>query len=279
MSHVQDLEATKRDLISANHILHYHGVVDAFGHVSVRHPSDPSIYIMAAYMAPALVKSAEDLVEYHVSDSEPVSPAAAKGYSERFIHGEIFRRFPHVSCVVHSHAQQVLPYVVADVLLQPVYHMAGFLGERVPVFDIEPLYREEDEQNMLVDNQRFGQALASKFDSATADSPTGSPPDHPVVLMRRHGFTVVGPDLTSAVYRAIYTTINADVQTKTLGLVRSYRSDKPGGQVLGEDSHILTTKQRKGCSRVTQQYQDKPWRLWLHEVDTSKMYTNLLRPS
>lgn len=122
----------KRKLITANHILHQQGVVDAYGHISVRCPGAPDRYLMCGYMAPGVVTSADDLIEYFVRGSSPVSPHAKKGYSERFIHGEIYEMFPDVNCVVHSHAEAVLPYVTSGVPLMPVFHMAGFLGEYCP---------------------------------------------------------------------------------------------------------------------------------------------------
>jgi ribulose-5-phosphate 4-epimerase/fuculose-1-phosphate aldolase len=119
----------KRKLITANHILHYHGVVDAYGHISIRHPQHPDVYVMCGYMAPGVVTTSDDLIEYYVKDSSTVDPNAKKGYSERFIHGEIFRMYNAVNCVVHSHAEEVLPYVTSGVPLLPVFHMAGFLGK------------------------------------------------------------------------------------------------------------------------------------------------------
>ena len=84
---------------------------------------------MCGYLAPAIVTSSDDLIEYWVKDSSPIDPNAKKGYSERFIHGELFRMYPAINCVVHSHAEAVLPYVTSGVPLLPVFHMAGFLGE------------------------------------------------------------------------------------------------------------------------------------------------------
>jgi ribulose-5-phosphate 4-epimerase/fuculose-1-phosphate aldolase len=122
----------KRKLITANHILDYQDIVDAYGHVSVRHPQNPEVYIMSGYMAPAIVKSSDDLIEYWVKDSSTVDKNAGKGYSERFIHGEMFRMYPEVNCVIHSHSDAVLPYVAAtEVPMIAVYHMAGFLGELI----------------------------------------------------------------------------------------------------------------------------------------------------
>lgn len=83
---------------------------------------------MCGYLAPACVTTSDDLIEYYVKDSSTVDPNAKKGYSERFIHGEMFRMYPQINCVVHSHAEAVLPYVTSGVPLMPVFHMAGFLG-------------------------------------------------------------------------------------------------------------------------------------------------------
>ncbi|KAK5218694.1 hypothetical protein LTR72_008633 [Exophiala xenobiotica] len=250
-----------RDLIYANHILHHHGVVDAYGHVSIRHPNDPSVYITCGYMAPAMVTSPDDLIHYHVSNSDPVDSgpnAKKKGYSERFIHGEIFKRFPSVQSVIHSHAEEVLPYVVSTgVPMRAVYHMTGFLGSQpTKVFDISPHYQDGDQQDMLVRNARFGAALAEVF----ASNNDGKKPDETVVLMKRHGFTAVGESLVTTVYRAIYTRINAEAQTKAMAISRNVygeQADEKGG------FDGLTQSQGDGCYLMCQQYQDKPWRLWL----------------
>jgi ribulose-5-phosphate 4-epimerase/fuculose-1-phosphate aldolase len=125
-----------RELITANHILHYHKVVDAYGHISFRSPDDPEVFILSGNRAPALVCSAKDLIEYRVSDSTAVDPKAGRGFLERFIHSEIYKRFPEVHCVVHSHSEDVLPYVVATgIEMKPSFHIAGFLG----MFDFDIL--------------------------------------------------------------------------------------------------------------------------------------------
>lgn len=261
-----------RDLIYANHILHHHGVVDAYGHVSVRHPKDPSVYIMCGYMPPALVASPDDLIHYHVADSSTVDPDSHKGYSERFIHGELFRRFPSVNCVIHSHAEEVLPYVVTGVKLRSVYHMSGFLGsEGVPVFDIDPLYRDGDQRDMLVNNARFGTGLAEKF----AVDAHATQPDESVVLMRRHGFSCVGRDIVTAVYRAIYTRINAEAQTKAMAIAK-HNPDPQGQVVYGDGFDGITREQEKGTKIMCERFQDKPWRLWVREVERNPLYENTL---
>jgi ribulose-5-phosphate 4-epimerase/fuculose-1-phosphate aldolase len=260
-----------RDLISANHILHHHGVVDAYGHISIRHPLNPKVYIMCGYMAPALVSSPADLIHYNIVDSSPVDPKAPKGYSERFIHGELFRRFDSVNCVIHSHAEEVLPYVISTgVPLKAVYHMSGFLGSKgVKVFDIDPLYQQGDMRDMLVNNSRLGTALAEEFTSSGSSGTTD--PEETVVLMRRHGFTCIGHDIVTAVYRAIYTRINAEAQTKAMGIAGvSGLSQGEGG------FQPITDEQVVGCKVMNEKFHDKPWRLWVREVETLPLYINEL---
>ncbi|KAJ9617157.1 hypothetical protein H2200_000878 [Cladophialophora chaetospira] len=273
----QILNSALRDLISANHILHHHGVVDAYGHISIRHPLNPAVYLMCGYMAPAEVSSPADLIHYHVHDSSPVDPAAKKGYSERFIHGEIFKRFESVNCVIHSHAEEVLPYVVSmGVKLKAVYHMSGFLGEKgVKVWDIDPLYKDGEQRDMLVNNGRLGAALAEKFVSEGSDA---KEPEETVVLMRRHGFTVVGRDIVTAVYRGIYTRINAEAQTKALSVARNSHIDDAEAEKegMGVGFQALTEEQVTGCKVMNEAFHDKPWRLWVREVERLPLYENTL---
>ena len=126
-------------LITANHILHYQNVVDAYGHVSFRHPDKPNVFIMSGDKAPALVSSPSDLIEYRVSDSSPVDPNVKKGYQERFIHSELYKRFPDINSAVHSHSHAVLPYTMNGVAMQPAFHIAGFLGTQPHNYSLEKL--------------------------------------------------------------------------------------------------------------------------------------------
>lgn len=226
-------------------------------------------------MAPALVSSRDDLIEYWVDGSDPVDPHAKKGYSERFIHGEMFRMYPGVNCVVHSHAEDVLPYVAGGVPLLPVFHMAGFLGREVPVFDIERFYEMGEQQDLLVRNERLGEGLASKFRRETGGR--SSVPDHNVVLMRRHGFTTFGVDIETAVYRAIYTKINAAVQTNAMLTRHAFASALGTAQGLEANFAFepLTEAMCEGCDKMNTGTQDKPWTLWVKEIRENKLYENL----
>ncbi|MCJ1305710.1 hypothetical protein MMC08_008526 [Hypocenomyce scalaris] len=273
-----DAKQLLRDLITANHIIHYHGVVDAYGHISVRHPDQPDTYLMSANMAPALVSSPTDFVQYRVEDSTPYyNENAPRGFIERYIHSEIYKRYPHVQCVVHSHAEAVLPYAVSGVPLEPMYHMAGFLGAKVPVYDIEESYQPGDVQDLLVRTIRLGSDLAGKFSSEESLKNPSGLPDHNVVLMRRHGFTTYGRTIKEAVSRAIYTNINAKLQTSSSVLRSAVESSSSSSGSVGAFAHpfeSLTPQQAKDSAASGSGTTDRPWQLWEKEVESQNLYTN-----
>lgn len=111
------LKSIRRSLISGSHILHYHNVVDAYGHLSCRHPFKPDVFIMSREAAPGTISSAADLIEYFVSSAEPVDANSAKGFAERHIHSEIYKLYPATQAVLHSHADSVIPYTINGVPL------------------------------------------------------------------------------------------------------------------------------------------------------------------
>lgn len=123
-----NLTTTLSALITANHILHYHTVLDAMGHISVRNPSNNNTFFIALQMGPAVVQGAQDIGEYLVADGSPINGTKG-GYAERFIHSEILRAYPDINAVVHSHSEDVLPYTILETAqVASTYHMAGFLG-------------------------------------------------------------------------------------------------------------------------------------------------------
>ncbi|KAK4038421.1 hypothetical protein C8A01DRAFT_37666 [Parachaetomium inaequale] len=157
--------------INALHILHYHGVLDGFGHLSVRNPNNPPTFFIMHSMAPALVSGLDDIGEYRVSDATPVDPGTEDAPLEVYIHSEILKRYPDVNVVLHGHPDELISYGISDVPLKTVIHMAPFLGKKVPVFDITKYYRPNDTQDFLVRNQRLGAALAAEFDSPASCGP------------------------------------------------------------------------------------------------------------
>lgn len=190
------------DLVAANRILVDQGVLDGYGHVSVRHDRDPNRYLMSRSLAPELVTAA-DVLEYDL-DSNAVDPQGRSLYLERYMHGEIYKARPDVKAVVHNHSPSVIPFGVSGVRLRPLYHMSAFLHAGVPVFEIRSAAGRETD--MLVRTPALGRALAKALGA------------HAVVLMRGHGAVVVGPSLPHAVFRSIYTELNAKLQAQALAL-------------------------------------------------------------
>jgi ribulose-5-phosphate 4-epimerase/fuculose-1-phosphate aldolase len=189
------------DLVAANRILADQGVLDAYGHVSIRHPGNPDRYVISRAMSPANV-SADDIMEFDL-DSNPVDQRGRGMFLERFIHGEIYKARPDVNAVIHSHSPGVIPFGVTNVPMRPVFHTAAFLAVGVPVFEIRDA---GGMTNMLVRNGALAKALATTLG------------DKPVALMRGHGNVVVGPNVKRATIRAVYTEVNARLQTIALGL-------------------------------------------------------------
>ena len=220
------------DLVAANRILVDQGVLDGYGHVSVRRPADPQRYLMSRSIAPELVTAA-DVMEYDL-DSNPVDARGRATYLERFIHGEVYRVRPDVRAVVHDHSPSVIPFGVSTAPLRPLYHMSAFLGGGVPVFDIKTASGQSTD--MLVRTAALGKSLAQTLGT------------RPVALMRGHGAVVVGASLPLVVFRAVYTEMNARLQAQALAL---------GGPVTYLDDEEARRAEASVGGTVT-----RPWELW-----------------
>ncbi len=189
------------DLAAASRILAAQGVVDGFGHVSIRHPASPGRYLMARSIAPARV-TPDDIIEYDL-ESDPVNANGRASFLERFIHGEIYKARPDIMSVVHSHSPSVVPFGLVGVPMQAMFHSAAFIAAGVPVFDIREKFGATD---MLVGNGAKGVALAEAMGRKD------------IVLMRAHGSVACAATLQSAVFRAVYTEVNARIQHWTMAL-------------------------------------------------------------
>ena len=187
------------DLVVANRILSDRGILDAFGHISVRHPENPTRYLMARAIAPGIV-SAADIMEFDL-DSNPVDRRDRSMFIERFIHGEIYKVRPDVDSVIHTHSMGVIPFSITKTPLRPVIHNASFLHVGVPVWEIR---EAGGVTNMLVRNAALAQSLAAALGN------------RPVALMRGHGNVVVGPNVRIATSRAVFTDENARMQAVAL---------------------------------------------------------------
>ena len=220
------------DLVAANRILANQGVLDGYGHVSVRHDRAPDRYLLSRSRAPELV-SADDILEYDL-DSNPVDAKGRSMYLERFIHGEIYKVRPDVGAVVHHHSPSVIPFGASTVPLRALYHMAAFLGDGVPVFAIREA--AGGMTDMLVRTPALGRALARVL------GPRAS------ALMRGHGAVVVGASLREAVARSVYMETNAKLQTEAIAL---------GGPVT-----YLDLEEARQAEASVRQTLDRPWELW-----------------
>jgi ribulose-5-phosphate 4-epimerase/fuculose-1-phosphate aldolase len=195
------LDELRYELAIANRILAHEGVLDAFGHVSVRHPDDPQRYLLSRSRGPELVEPA-DILEFNL-ESEPLRPPTARLYSERVIHGEIYKARPEVNSVCHHHAPAVLPYCISGEDIIPVFHLGAVIGTKAPFWD----QRDEfGDTNLLVIKPEEGRSLARALGP------------HWVVLMRRHGATVAGISIRDTVFRSIYSCRNAEFQTQARAL-------------------------------------------------------------
>jgi HCOMODA/2-hydroxy-3-carboxy-muconic semialdehyde decarboxylase len=203
------------DLVAANRILADQEILDAYGHVSIRHPGNPNRYLMSRSLAPILV-AAEDILEYDL-DSTPIDAKGRRSVVERFIHGEIYKARPDVRAVIHSHSPAVVPFSITRVPLRPVFHQAAFLWAGVPVWDIRSV-KDPTASALLVRNTPVGKSLAAALGNK------------PVALLRGHGNVVVAQDVQTAVGYAIYTEVNARLQTAAIGLGGpiTYISDEEG---------------------------------------------------
>ena len=223
------------DLVAGSRILAAEGVLDAYGHISARCDKRPDRFIMSRSRAPALV-TPSDLMELD-ADSEPLPGDARKGFLERYIHGEIYRTRPDVMAVVHSHSPSVIPFGVTKTRLRPVYHMGSFLWSGAPVWDIR---KAREDNDVLVRDRPLGAALAQALGSCTC------------VLMRGHGMTVVGDSVQEAVFRAVYTEMNARLQLQAESLEGPI-------QFLSETEGKRSTASNRGTI-------ERPWELWKGEA-------------
>jgi ribulose-5-phosphate 4-epimerase/fuculose-1-phosphate aldolase len=197
------LAEARSELSLANRIIANEGVLDAFGHVSMRHPSDPSRYLLSCSRGPELVQPS-DILEFTL-DSEPIKPTNVRLYGERPIHGEIYKARPDVMAVCHHHSMSVLPFANSGVEMVPLFHLGATGGGKIPFWDSRDDFGDTD---LLVRDAKQGASLAR-----------GLGP-HWMVLMRRHGATVVGRTLQELVFRTIYSARNAEIQLRTAAIGR-----------------------------------------------------------
>ncbi|HXH07659.1 MAG TPA: class II aldolase/adducin family protein [Vicinamibacterales bacterium] len=223
------------ELVTANRILAREGVVDAFGHVSVRHPARPDRFILSRARPPQCVVAA-DLMEFAL-DGAPIAPAGRPLYAERFIHAGVYEARPDVAAVVHTHSASVIPFGVTGVPLRPLLHMCASIGTCVPVWDSRAKFGDT---NLLVTDMAMARDLAATLGP------------RPAALMRGHGCVVVGRSLREAVFTAVYLELNADLQLKARAL---------GAVTFLTDGEIDAVLRRRGAFTY-----ERAWEYWCHRA-------------
>ena len=237
-----------RDLVIANRILAKEEVVDAYGHVSIRHPDNPNHFLIARSVAPELV-GAEDIVELDL-DGQPLRDDKRTLYLERFIHAAIFAARPEIMAVVHAHAEDTLPFGIADATkLRPVIHSGSFIGSAVPVWDIADNFGDT---NLLVTNIEQGRDLAKCLGGNN------------VALMRGHGFAAAGRSLIEVVRMSVYLPRNARA------LIRAKQ--------LGGGIKYLTQGEIAARNRGYSPYSTETWRAWEYWANKAGCAHLLSRP-
>jgi ribulose-5-phosphate 4-epimerase/fuculose-1-phosphate aldolase len=231
------------ELVTANRILAREGVVDSFGHVSIRHPGNADRYLLSRARAPECIE-ADDFMEFTL-EGAPIDARGRKAYAERFIHGAIYEARPEVRAVVHNHSPSVIPFGITGTPLRPVMHMCASMGTNVPTWDSRTRFGDT---NLLVTDMDMARDLAAALGW------------RPVALMRGHGCVIAGSSLRDVVFNAVYLELNADLQMKasTLGDI-TFLSD-------GEVDAILSTRRsftyerawERWCRRAGRPYDERP---------------------
>jgi HCOMODA/2-hydroxy-3-carboxy-muconic semialdehyde decarboxylase len=230
--------ALLEDLVAANRILSDHGVLDAYGHISVRDPASHGHYWISRSMPPALV-TATDIIACDL-DNNPVRPGETRLFFERVIHGELYKARPDVMAVLHSHSPSLIPFCNSDTRLRPMVGNAAFLGEGAPVFDIRTIDDEGDLNICSVAQARgMVQALGS----------------HSLLLLRGHGAVAAGSSVRQVVRQAIIAETNAKLQIQAT--------------ILGP-VHFLTTSEIAYARRMKPKDPDRGWRLWKERAMRAK---------
>ncbi len=224
-----------QDLAIANRILVNEGVLDGFGHISVRHPQQADRFFIARSMAPGLVTAA-DLLQVDL-DGVVHDEQGRRTYVERFIHSAIYAARPDVHSVVHSHSPSIIPFGVTSARLRPICHMSGFLGAVTPVYEIR--HSAGESTDLLISSQALGRSLAQVLGSAS------------VALMRGHGSVTAGQSIKQSVFRAIYTEKTARLQMEAMRL----------GEI-----NFLTDGEAQATSTMNDTHLQRPWEMWKRQA-------------
>jgi ribulose-5-phosphate 4-epimerase/fuculose-1-phosphate aldolase len=229
------------DLVAANRILASEGVVDGFGHVSIRHPDDPGRYLLSRARPPECIE-ADDIMEFTL-DGQAIDARGRRPYNERYIHGALYETRPDVHSVVHSHSPSVIPFGVTGETIKPIMHMCARIGDEVPIWEFREKFGDTD---LLVVNMDQGRDLARFVGGGTS------------ALMRGHGSVVVGGTLREAVFTAVYLEVNANLQMNAIRFGKKINFLSPG--------EVRNIQERLARGKATEGY-DRAWEYWCNRAN------------
>jgi ribulose-5-phosphate 4-epimerase/fuculose-1-phosphate aldolase len=231
------------ELVTANRILAREGVVDSFGHVSIRHPERADRYLLSRARAPDCIDR-EDLMEFAL-DGTAIDAAGRKPYAERFIHGAVYEARADVRAVVHHHSPSVIPFSVTAVPLAPIMHMCAGIGTRIPTWDSRERFGDT---NLLVTSHEMANDLAAAM------------ANRPVILMRGHGCVVAGRSLREVIFNSIYLQLNADLQLKAaaLGAITFLSEGEVAAVLRTRSSFTFERAWEFWCRRAGRPYDARP---------------------
>jgi HCOMODA/2-hydroxy-3-carboxy-muconic semialdehyde decarboxylase len=230
------LDGLLEELVTANRILASQGIVDSFGHVSVRHPNNPKRYFLSRARAPERVE-VKDIMEFTL-EGEPVDAKGRKPYLERFIHGAAYEMRPDVMAVVHNHSPGVIPFGATGLKMRPIMHMCATIGHEVPIWDQRKKFGDT---NLLVESMAAGRDLAKTLGKGRT------------ALMRGHGSIVVGPDLRATIYTSVYLELNAKLQMQAMQ--------------MGKVQFLSKKETEKVAATTTPANVNRAWENWCRKAD------------
>jgi HCOMODA/2-hydroxy-3-carboxy-muconic semialdehyde decarboxylase len=233
---MSNIDYLLEELVTANRILAKQGIVDSFGHVSIRHPDKPERYLLSRSRAPERVEAA-DIMEFTL-EGDPVDAKGRKPYLERFIHGAIYEMRPDVQAVVHNHSPGVIPFGVTGRKMRPIMHMCATIGHDVPVWD---QHKKFGNTNLLVESMAMGRDLAKTLGKGRTS------------LMRGHGAVVVGKDLRATIYTSIYLELNARLQMQAMN--------------MGKVKFLTKGEVDKVAATTTPPLVNRAWENWCRHAD------------
>jgi HCOMODA/2-hydroxy-3-carboxy-muconic semialdehyde decarboxylase len=233
---MSNIDYLLEELVTANRILAKQGIVDSFGHVSIRHPDNPKRYLLSRSRAPERVETA-DIMEFTL-EGDPIDAKGRKPYLERFIHGAIYEKRPDVQAVVHNHSPGVIPFGVTGRKMRPIMHMCATIGHEVPVWD---QHKKFGDTNLLVESMAMGRDLAKMLGKGRT------------ALMRGHGAVVVGKELRATIYTSIYLELNARLQMQAMN--------------MGKVKFLTKGEVDKVAATTTPPLVNRAWENWCRHAD------------